>query len=70
MVREAVRDAGFEGLDEERGEVFLVFFGDFEDLAGGLQRLFALRVADLGEDDVGDGGGVEAELDGHAGRGG
>ena len=60
-------DAGLEGLDEKRGEVLLVFFGDLEDFAGCLQRFFTLRIPDLGEDDIGDSGSIEAELDGHGG---
>jgi len=69
VMGETMGEAGLEGLQEQRGERFLVSLGDLKHLLGGLQRLLTQRIADLGEDDFSGGGGVEAEFDGHAGRG-
>ncbi len=68
-MRESVGNAGLEGLQKQCGEGFLIAFGDLKHFLGGLQRLLAQRIADLGENDFGGGGGVETEFDGHAGRG-
>jgi hypothetical protein len=69
MVGEAVGDAGLERLEEQRSKSFLISLRDLKHLLGGLQRLLTERIADLGEDDFGGGGGIETKFDGHAGRG-
>ena len=67
MVLEAVGDEVLERLQEQRSEDFALFLIHGENVLGRLQRFVPLRVANFGEDEAGDGGGVEADFDGHGG---
>jgi hypothetical protein len=69
-VVEAVWEEIAEWFEEEGGEEVAVFVGDAEDFSGDLERFVALGVADFGEDELGDGGGGEADAERRHGRAG
>ena len=65
---EAMRDQVLERAQQQRGERNAIILIHPENLFGGLERFFALRIADFGKDDAGDESGGVADFDGHGAR--
>lgn len=65
MMAETVGREVFEWLEKDGGEWLLVFFLNFKDFLGGLERLIALRMTDFSKNEAGGGGGGETNLNGH-----